>query len=199
MEKKDICIAKGNTKLGKVPNVSLTPCGTCPKDAPCRKQCYALKSERQYKETRAARKRNTLAAVKEPAVYFGAIADYLTKKQPMFFRWHVAGDCPTFFYAKQLITLCAGFPDTKFLLFTKRYDWFEKLRSTIPSNLQVVFSMWNNYGPETTDYPRAWMLDPKNPDTRIPKTALACPGNCETCNACWSLTQVAKDVVFEIH
>jgi len=47
-------ISNGNTKLGRIPNISLPPIKACGKDVPCKSDCYALKAYRQYPATRKA-------------------------------------------------------------------------------------------------------------------------------------------------
>ena len=191
-----IKISKGNKKTGRIPAVSLPPGYGCPADAPCRKSCYACKSYRQYKETRAAWSGNARLQSKDRDSFFEQLYSRLSKSKPRFFRWHVSGDIPDANYLERMILLAKLLPDTKFLAFTKHYDYnYRKL----PDNLKVVLSMWDNYGSLRKKMPRAWMRDPNNPDPRIPVDAVECPGNCETCGMCWNLDVIGKDVVFNKH
>jgi hypothetical protein len=43
----------------------------------------------------------------------------------------------------------------------------------------------------------AWMQD--GTETRIPKGAIECHGNCETCGLCYELPRLGVDVVFHKH
>jgi len=114
---------------------------------------------------------------------------------PAFFRWHVSGDCPDRLYAKMVVIIARNFPETKFLIFTKRYDWF---KGRLPANLSVVFSCWPGLElPKSRSIPRAYMQD--GTETRVNGSELECPGNCETCGMCWSLKKAGKNVVFEKH
>ncbi|RLC81747.1 MAG: hypothetical protein DRI61_03460 [Chloroflexi bacterium] len=149
-----------------------------------------------YPQTKAAWNHNTKACNKTPYQYFESIQNYLLKKKPKFFRWHVSGDSPDERYFEHLRYVALMTPDTEHLIFTKRYKFNYR---NLPSNLHVVFSMWNKYGNTRKKMPRAWMRDPKNPDPRIPNDAIECPGNCESCGMCWSLDKIGKDVVFNKH
>ena len=194
-----IQISPGNIKTGRIPAISLPPIMSCPKNAPCArwKECYALRMYKQYKETKAAWDRNLKIYNQDPLDYFNQIKAYLLKKKPPFFRWHVSGDIPDKEYLRLVRKLCRETPEIKHLLFTKRYSYNYR---NLPKNFTVIFSLWTNYGPSKSRMPKAWMFDPKNPDPRIPKNALQCPGNCETCGLCWHLKNLKnKNVVFPKH
>ena len=65
-----IHISDKNSKLGRIPNISLTPGITCSPEAckTCLKGgCYALKAYRQYKRTRTAWDENTELALHDIA------------------------------------------------------------------------------------------------------------------------------------
>lgn len=191
-----VSISLGNTKMGETPSVSLTPCRTCPASAPCRKDCYAFKAYRMFPSVRAAWDENTRIAELDLSRFMDAVRKYLDDYKPRFFRWHVAGDIPSPPYYTQMRALARAFPETHFLCFTKRYGYV--LGTPRESNLQVVFSMWPGYGPTRRNrFPRAWMQD--GTETRVPATALECPGNCESCGMCWHLDQIGRDVVFHKH
>lgn len=187
-------MTSGNKKLGKkVLNISRTPCATCPSDAPCRAKCYAMKAYRQYPNVRQAWNGNTEAAKNLPE-YFKDINTIVSKKKPVHFRWHVAGDIDSQEYLNGMKLVARANPDTKFLAFTKNHNLdFVGL----PKNLEVVASLWPNWGKDTVGLRKAWMQD--GTENRIPATALVCPGSCETCKACWSLTADNRDVVFNVH
>lgn len=192
-----IAISLGNTKLGDIPNISLIPGKDCG-DVPCKRECYALKAWKQYRETRCAWTRNSKAAHKNPAQYFEQLSDFLERKHPAWFRWHVAGDILDQDYLENMKSVAQHFPSTRFLAFTKRHDL--KYRN-IPSNLAVVFSMWPGWGSEAKarklGIPLAWMDDKSDP--RIPESAIECPGSCENCAMCWQLKRIGRDVTFKKH
>jgi len=190
-------VSKGNMKLGGIPSLSLPPIKTCRPDAPCRKECYAMKAWRLYPSVRESYTKNLDSFQADPARYFTAVATWIAKKKPAFFRFNVSGDIPSQRYLDGLTRVARLNPDTTFLVFTKRY---EIDFTNIPANLRVVLAAWpgrpmaNPHG-----LPVAYMRDTHAPDARIPSNALACPGSCENCNACWFLADVKRDVVFDKH
>jgi hypothetical protein len=193
-------ISPGNMKLGDIPNVSLTPCKTCHPDAPCKNKCYAMKAYRMYPIVKKAWQANTAEMTKNRSKYFADIRKFLAKKQPKYFRWHVAGDIPDSDYLDGMLDIAREFPAVKFLCFTKRHEMFNTYapKAMIPENLEVVLSMWPKWGDaELQDFRRAWMQD--GTETRIPENAIECPGFCEKCGMCWSLGKLGRDVVFNAH
>lgn len=191
-------ISSGNNKLGSIPNVSLTPCIACSPDAPCKKSCYASKFLRRPNVKRAW-SHNLQRARRNRAGYFADIAEFLKKKAPRFFRWHVAGDILDMDYFLAVCNIAERFPATKFLIFTKRHDIITSANVTIPGNLAVVASMWPGWGDmeKVRNFSKAWMQD--GTETRIPANAIECPGNCESCGACWGMSRAKLDVVFHKH
>ena len=187
-------ISKGNSKLGKVPNISLPPGKACVNCDGCIKDCYALKSYRMYPTVRNSWNENLASVLKSPVTYFSEIGQYLSKHSPTFFRWHVSGDILDQDYLNNMFSLARTFPHVKFLAFTKAYslDYGNK-----PGNLEIVFSAWPGMQIPETSMPIAWMQD--GTETRQPVDALECPGNCETCGMCFSLSETGKDIVFHKH
>jgi hypothetical protein len=190
-------ISCGNNKLGKIPNVSLSPGLTCG-NVPCKSQCYALKAWKAYPSAKQAWQANTKEARKNPDGYFSAVRAFLTNKNPRFFRWHVAGDFLSQAYVDEVNAIARDFPDTQFLAFTKQHDLDYTQRAL---NLEVVFSMWPGWGKEQDARKQgcriAWMDD--GTETRIPSNALHCPGTCDACGMCWQLSSIGRDVTFEKH
>ena len=187
-------ISDGNSKLGILPNISLTPCAACRPDAPCKAQCYARKAFRQYTTVRKAWNGNLRVARSAPDRYFRAIRTYLAKYRPGFFRWHVAGDILGQAYLAEMKAIAREFPGIRFLAFTKRHELSFR---QVPENLTIVFSMWPQWGNARKHMPRAWYQD--GTETRVPNNALQCPGHCEGCGLCWALPELGRDVVFNKH
>jgi hypothetical protein len=196
----DVKVIAGNNKLGKISNLSLLPCVTCAKDAPCRKKgCYAKKF--LWPTVSMAWTHNTKLA-KNPKVFFASLRKQFNLKQPKWFRFFVSGDCPSYSFWCQMLQFCTEFPNTKFLIFTKRYGWANQWlgKHTRPENATILFSAWPGYKMENPhDMPVAWMRDEKNLDERIPRNAIECPGTCESCGMCWNLPKIGLDVVFDKH
>ena len=195
-------ISTGNIKLGRVANLSLTPCASCPKDAPCKDGCYARKAMRMYPSARLTWGRN-LEAARRPAQFMRAVERQLKAaeergKLPRFFRWHVAGDFPSLAYLRRAVKLAEKFPTVRFLAFTKRYKWAAKVAADLTDNFEIVLSAWPGYNLHNPYGLRvAWMQD--GTEDRVPEDALECPGNCESCGMCWSLSRIGRDVVFHKH
>jgi ferredoxin len=182
-------ISKGNSKLGAIPNISMTPIKACANCSACRRECYALKAYRQYPATRKAWDHNLAHARRDPRTYFAQIHSWIACHGPEFFRWHVAGDILSQSYLEHMSQVANCYPGTRFLCFTKRGDLDY---SRVPDNLRIRFSQWP--GSHRIGALNAWMQD--GTETRIPKNALKCPGSCADCKACFNNT---KDVYFNKH
>lgn len=185
-------IARGNSKLGEIPNISLTPGLSCAPGIPCVRDCYAQKAYRMYTHVRTAWDENFILARNYPRVFITGIQHFLKVRQPRVFRWHVAGDILDQQYLNLMYDLARRHPRTKFLAFTKRH---ELDFSNKPKNMVIFKSMWPGFGHVDDNMPRAWMQD--GSETRIPRGARVCHGRCDQCFACWSRT--AHDVVLVKH
>ena len=135
---------------------------------------------------------------KKPFDFAMAVHDYLLRKKPKYFRWHVAGELQDAWHLALIQGLAYVTPGSKFLLFTKRYDLLAGAAEG-PKNLQVIMSMWPGYPApmELKSFRKAWLYDPANIDSRIPDNAVECGGSCENCKFCFEPNN--KDVVFAIH
>jgi hypothetical protein len=175
-------ISKGNSKLGAIPNISMSPIKSCGNCSACAKDCYALKSYRQYPATRKAWDHNFREAVNNRDAHFLALKEDLQKRRPKHFRWHVSGDILDQDYLQRMKLLAYLCPETKFLAFTKMHGMDYSGR---PSNLIIRFSMWPGMDgilrAKVAGAPCAWLQD--GTEDRIPKNAVKCPGSCENCKA----------------
>lgn len=194
-------IAKGNTKIGNVWNVSLTPGKSCG-DVPCKRDCYAMKSWKMYPNVRAAWGGNLQLAETDRSAYFESIRDQLSAARtlPSLFRWHIAGDILDSDYVEDMAETAEMFPSVKFLAFTKNHaavnEWLDI--AGLPANLSIVFSAWPGMRMENPHgLPVAWMQD--GTETRIPENALECIGRCDTCGMCWQLAEIGREVYFVKH
>ena len=93
MDQQKVSISHGNRKMGEIPSVSLPACITCNPDAPCFKDCYAVKIARLYKAANAAYNRNLNILERDPASYWAQVRTAASMAQ--YFRFHVSGDIPT--------------------------------------------------------------------------------------------------------
>lgn len=194
-----IKISSGNSKLGPaIPNISMVPIRDCGNCGHCRKDCYALKAWRQYKQTRDAWSHNGNEFRKDPYKAAASVILQLgrKKKLPRFFRIHVAGDFLNQDHLNAWFDVASTFPQIKFLAFTKMHSLDYK---ECPSNLKVKASTWPTMTDKEIDsipkfLNKSWVQD--GTETRIPANAIECPGICETCGVCWNLD---VDVFFYKH
>ena len=188
-------ISKGNTKIGNIANVSLPPGLSCRKDVPCFMEgCYARSAFRMYPTVRKAWTENLEYYQEFPDKYFKGVAE--AAKYYTLFRWHVSGDIVDEKYLEGMKQVALSCPNTRFLCFTKRYDYDY---SGIPENLIIVLSTWPGLElPNNDSLPWAWLMN----DVRRPLNGmyLVCPGNCSVCeNKCWNLIDKDIPVVFQKH
>ncbi len=190
-------ISKGNAKINRTMNVSLTPIASCIPDAPCKNDCYACHGRCAMPSVRKAWAENLSMYRRKTGKYFAAIESAIVRWSPAFFRWHVGGDMPTPEYWHNVRRIAIQYPGTRFLVFTKQYDFHYV---DLPENLSVVFSAWPGYRrpPRKRSIAGiAWMQD--GTENRVPVDAIECPGSCETCGMCWDLKNLGRDVVFHKH
>ena len=196
-----IHISPGNTKLGRVPNISTLPVRDCPPLCRklCAKDCYALKAVRMYPATRKAWRSNGDAVRSDPVRACDAVRVYCQRKRPRLFRWHVAGDVMSRQHFAEICRVARACPGTRFLMFTKSYAY---IAGEIPANLSIVFSIWPGMPRSTIParlrrFPRAYAGDCRA-DPRF-KRALHCEGHCQSCALCWHLKTIGRDVKFDMH
>jgi len=191
-----IQISKGNTKTGRIPAFSLPPIKSCPNNKFCAKQCYAVKSYRMYPSVKTAWNNNFEIAQR------GSLVDefmqwYESKrKKPKYFRIHVSGDFYNEDYFMKWIDIAKRCPDTKFLAFTKVHKLASIPRS---GNFELVCSMFKGMDDSGIPHDAAIAYAGKEEDYNNMREFIECPGNCETCGVCWSLSKKNISVRFHIH
>ena len=114
----------------------------------------------------------------------------------------MAGDIPSRKFLDLMMCFCLDHPETRFLVFTKRYRWVARWldANERPGNTSIVLSAWPGWKMENPHgLPVAWMRDEDQPDPRIPADAIECPHGCDSCGMCWSLPTLGRDVVFDKH
>lgn len=189
-----VCISKGNSKIGRVMNVSLMPILSCGTNCGgCMSICYDIKACMQYKNTvLPARVRNTVLAKTNRDKFFADIDNAMSRrKKNKFFRWHVAGDILDIDYLSRMIDNARRHPDFTIWTYTKQYAivnaYCEKYgKDSIPSNFTIMFSEWrgieldNPYG-----FPIFSVQFKDESDAEFaaihPDVKHTCPGNCDIC------------------
>lgn len=193
-----ISISNGNSKLGSIPNFSLRPIADCPNCKACAKECYAMKAYRMYPAVRASWGGNAKAVRKDDA-WIADVEAYLAKHKPIFFRIHVAGDFISAKYFLAWVGIAKRHPGVRFLAFTKAFDECKGVR--LPVNFQLIHSAFPGMS-VPQGRPIAFAGEPSAYTGTLAKRAtdaLVCPGVCDACGACWSLSQSKRDVRFPIH
>lgn len=202
-----IKISTTNSKLGfMIPSISLPPQHSCRPDAPCAKGCYGKKGNFLFSNVQQSHMVNFEEYQKNPNGYFKQIIEYLNCGliSHKFFRWHTVGDIVDYNYFLGVVSVARKCKDTKFLLFTKKFDIINDYvgaGNTIPKNLSIIFSAWHKgfKVDNPYDFPVAYVFFKKtelNPD--IPAMAIPCSGHCPSCLACWSLKK-GQSVFFNQH
>lgn len=194
----NVKISKGNSKIGKIWNVSTTPVASCPKGVPCAKSCYALKAYRQYPATKSAWGANFECKIADIGGFYASIHSQLAsaKKLPKLFRFHVAGDFISSADFLHAADLARAFPTVKFLAFTKHYGAVNGNVDIIPANFSVVFSAWPSLPMDNPhNMPVAYYQD----GSVDVGDAIECHGKCDTCGLCWSLASIGRNVYFDAH
>lgn len=183
-------ISRGNTKLGAIPNVNLSPIKSCGNCSACAKDCYAMKAYRMYPNVRKAWDSNLEQARTDPATFFYEINGYLCKRKPKYFRWHSSGDILGQDYLDRMVQIARNRPETKFLCFTKMF-WLDYYN--LPGNLSILGSMFPLMA-QVWFGRTAWMQD--GTEHRVSVNAKKCPGSCAKCKHCWNSK---RDVYFIKH
>ena len=193
--KKDVkkikeCISNGNTKIGKVMNVSLMPIMTCGNCKECKHFCYDIKACIQYPDTVIdARIRNTVLLLKDRNEFFRRIEKKISRRRKnKYFRWHVAGDIIDIDYFSRMVEIAWNHPDFVFWTYTKMYNIVNDYVSlfgiySIPANLHIMFSKWDGLKMDNPyNFPVfACKMKNGNKDEMSWATMYKCPGNCDIC------------------
>lgn len=204
IEREELTISAGNTKMGKVASISRPPVATCSAGVPCSGNCYAAKLCRIYKTVRDSYWSNesalaVLAEIDPSADMTAAAIAAAIRGKYQFFRWNVSGDFARggrvwSWYYNLACKTAERCPDVRFLAFTKVYDILGLPR---PSNFNVVASIWNDYAPDAD--PSTYAAAHYNDGSRaMPANATECGGNCEACGMCFNL-RPGEAVYFNKH
>lgn len=173
---------------------AITTCPGC--TSICSSKCYAMKNQRRFPTCKTSREANLIESKKSS--FFDEMVQAISqtvksyKAFKGFFRIHESGD----FYSQQYLNdwkeIAICFPTIKFLAFTKSFNLDF---SNTPSNLKIIASIM----PDTTleapvGFPKAFAGDCEGMEN-----AIECPGNCDSCGMCWSLSELNKNVHFKMH
>lgn len=191
-------ISPENSKMGKVYSFSVLPVYTCDINAPCKKECYAIRMENYRKNIKNTWMENTRAIQKTTAdVIVEKLVAFIKLHNVKLFRWNVGGDFRLKGYFEITLAVAKQCPGTKFLAFTK---CFEKAVYRRPKNYKLVLSVWHEFAPPAhcLDNVGFAYYDDGNPYFPIPKDAKTCPDGCDKCMKCFNIKNGGK-VVFKKH
>jgi len=167
-----IHVTNGNKKIGEgVFNISLLPsdepltlkngialtnikgtCNGCCDE--CKGSCYAVKQATfHHNSVIKAWGDNTLLAREDMEEFFHQLNDFFSKNIVGVFRWHTGGEFFSLEYMRAVYNFCATHPDTKFYVYTKRYEWLRICHPLKPDNLIVNVSIWHNNYDNPLNYP----------------------------------------------
>lgn len=135
-------VKKGNLKLSKKVGIWTLPAGqeVCGREC---KGCYALKSQRQYKNAYAYRMRNYEASKLDTFV-----SDIDLKKCSII-RVHESGEFYSQEYIDKWVEIAKNYPTTIFYAYTKRLNDFDFLKLEALPNFVLHNSLYGgviNYG-----------------------------------------------------
>ena len=187
IENLTISVSLGNSKIGKVLNVSLAPVVDCPVCSMCENECYDI-IDCRYTFTLLARARNSVIWELAPDQYFDQIEEAI-KHHPSYeyFRFHVGGDIPNMNYLERMIELCKAHPKIRFWTYTKVYGLVnmyvknhgDSKESAIPANLSIMFSEWRGYRMTNPyGFPEFKAIYSDEPE---PAGIMECTGDCRIC------------------
>lgn len=210
-------VAEGNHKTGTIPTFNLPPIVTCGGNcAVCSRHCYALKDYLSGKDENLSFKfntvagshcRNMVALQDNPEKAKADLMAYFDKlTAPRFFRVHASGDFALTIngdplaYARMWYEIAEKHPGTCFLAFTKCYDIAREIPFDTLPNFELVLSEWTDELEAPADLKERYRTSRAvNELADARANEMICPGNCDTCGACWNLSKVGHDVAFEIH
>ena len=178
------CISTGNTKIGKVLNVSLMPVITCGNCRECMCTCYDVHACVFHgRNVISARMRNTVLLTKDRDRYFSEIEKKVSRRRKnKYMRWHVAGDIMDYDYFDRMCGIAERHPDFTFWTYTKMYSivnrWISE-NGALPSNLHVMFSAWTGVKMDNPYNLPMYICRLEGDSTDY--KCFHCPGNCDVC------------------
>lgn len=190
-----ISISKGNSKIGKVMNVSNMPVLSCGHCSHCAPYCYDMHSANFRKTVIMARAKNTSILRRDRKEYFRQIRLAISRTSYRYFRWHVGGEIVDFDYFAEMVKIAKENPHITFWTYTKMHHIVNlyvtlhgEIRSeAIPQNFHIMFSEWDGM---PLDNPYNFpvfscklLAGNKNHDDSYFDSLYRCPGKCGACIA----------------
>lgn len=202
--KNNLHISDGNKKTGDIPAFNLLPGITCSAAAKITcyiNGCYAV-NDLRYPTTRNAWTDNTNAVMNDlPGVKAALMEFFGGMNAPRFFRIHSSGDFITRDYALMWYEVAKANPHTNFLAFTKQFDNVRGVPFYELDNFSLVLSSWNGHDVPADLMELYTVAYCDDGVITIPeyRPLIECPGNCDRCGVCWSLSKRGLNVKFKKH
>jgi len=180
---------------------------TCPyRTGMCEKACYALKAEKQYKNTVPKARNENFMLSKKPEFVQDMIAilekklKYFRKKHYVV-RIHESGDFYNRAYAMAWLKIASHFINDSrivFIAYTKSFVFFDNVK--LPENFKLRASIWADTKPEQIALvlKNGWPIYTAVEKFTSADTFTQCRcSDCATCAKCWDNS--VKDIRCEIH
>jgi len=180
----NFCVSKGNTKLGKILNISMPSYYSCPGHSQwCAKECYALRYQKQYKNCRIIYD-NNFEISKDPN-FSDIVINKLSQTHDSPIRIHVSGDFYDENYINSWIKICSSLPDLKFWTYTRSWmipNLLDNIRELNQlKNIQIFLSTDTTMPDPPSDFRVAYIVDDTRAkgfrcahDLKIKKSCLEC-------------------------
>ena len=180
---------------------------TCPYATEmCKKACYAVKAEKQYKKYCLPARHDNLKASRSETfipdmVRIISEKAHSTRKPELIVRIHESGDFYNKVYAMAWIEIakqCLNIEKVKFIAYTKSFPYFDGI--DLPSNFSLRASIWADTKPEQIAIilRNQWPIYTAVESFTVNDTFTQCRcADCATCGKCWDKT--VPDIRCEIH
>ncbi len=196
----ELCLPRGNTKVGRVWTFSLPSFLSCPGASSwCRKHCYARRFEALRPNCRQAYLRNMVLSLDEKPFVRHLLAA-LPQNAPLV-RLHVSGDFYSSEYISAIQEVCEARSQTTFWAYTR--SWLiPSLRPALESfRMLSNVNLFASVDPDMPDPPVGWRAAFVECDPRA--TGLSCrhqQGEVESCLECGHCFRIRNGhVVFSTH
>lgn len=199
----NIKISDGNSKMGKIPSVSLPSGLTCRTDCECIKKCYARRIENLRPSVKKAYSHNYNILINHPDIFWREVEASIMMSR--FFRFHVSGDIPDDIYFEHMVNIARTNPHCEILCFTKKYSIVNNyihIIGHLPKNLHIIFSAWRGVDMNNPyNLPEAHVRY-RDGSTTARENAILCRGNCTECavtdSGCW-VSKNGEQIIFTEH
>jgi hypothetical protein len=183
----NLCVSSGNTKLGKILNISMPIYSTCVgKSEWCVKECYAMKYQKRYKNCRISCDNNFELSKNQN--FSELVINRLSQTHESPVRIHVSGDFYDENYIDSWIKICSTLPKFKFWTYTRSWiipNLLNKIKELNQlKNIQVFLSTDTTTQSPPKGFRIAYIADDTRAkgfrcshDLKIKKSCLEC-GHC---------------------